>query len=44
MGTVIVLTGRVDYLDNSIVGRRQVMAMYQKLDSAYAQLEHQYVG
>jgi hypothetical protein len=37
------LSGRVDYLENYMVGRRQVIQFYGQLDKAYAPLRQLYV-
>ena len=37
------LTGQVDYLDNYLVGRQQVIAFYQQLDRTYAGVERVYL-
>jgi transposase len=36
IGALNALTGRVDYLDDYIVGRQKVIAMYHHLDEVYA--------
>ena len=43
IGALNALTGRVDYLDNYIVGRRQVIGLYQRLDAVYPTAERIYV-
>ncbi len=43
MGALNALTGQVHYLDNYIVGRRQVIEMFQRLDQAYPQVQHIYL-
>lgn len=43
IGALNAVTGQVHYLDNYIVGRQQVIALYQQLETAYAQFEHVYV-
>ena len=43
IGALNALTGRVDYLDNSSVGRRQVIALYQHLDAVYPTADRIYV-
>ena len=43
MGALNVLTGQVDYLDNSLVGRQQVSAFYRQLDQVYAGVRRVYV-
>jgi transposase len=43
IGALNALTGQVDYLDNYVVGRQQVMAFYQQLDRTYAGVERVYV-
>jgi transposase len=42
MGGLNALTGQVTYLDNYIVGRRQVIQMYGLLDEAYPKAERIY--
>ena len=37
IGALNARTGQVDYLDNSIVGRKQVIAFYKRLNQIYAQ-------
>ncbi len=43
MGALNAFTGQVHYLDNYIVGRRQVIEMFQRLDQAYPQAQHIYL-
>ncbi len=43
IGAMNALTGRVDYLENYIVGRRQVIQFYHQLDRAYPNVQHLYV-
>lgn len=43
LGALNALTGQVDYLDNYIVGRRQVSAFYRQLDRAYPDARHVYL-
>lgn len=43
MGALNALTGQVHYLDNYIVGRKQVIAMFEQLDQAYRQAQHIYL-
>ena len=44
LGALNALTGQVDYLDNYIVGREKVMAMYHQLDRAYPDARRIYVA
>jgi transposase len=39
IGALNALTGRLDYLENYIVGREQVIALYQRLDQVYDQAQ-----
>ncbi len=43
IGALNALTGQVHYLDNYLVGRRQVAAFYQQLDQTYAGVERVYL-
>lgn len=43
IGALNALTGQVDYLDDYIVGRQKVIAMYHHLDEAYAKAKRIYV-
>ncbi|HSH79991.1 MAG TPA: transposase, partial [Herpetosiphonaceae bacterium] len=43
IGALNALTARVDFLDNYIVGRKQVIAFYQQLARAYPQARRLYV-
>jgi hypothetical protein len=43
VGALNALTGRVDYLDNYMVGRRQVVQFYRKLDAVYSTVPRVYV-
>jgi transposase len=43
IGALNALTGRVDYRDNYLVGREQVIAFYRQLDRVYAGAERVYV-
>ncbi len=43
IGALNARTGRVDYLENYIVGRRQVIQFYHQLDCAYPDAHHLYV-
>jgi hypothetical protein len=43
IGALNALTGRVDYLENYLVGRRQVIQFYRKLDAAYSTVKRLYV-
>lgn len=43
IGALNALTGQVDYLDNYIVGRRQVSAFYRQLDRGYSDARHVYL-
>lgn len=43
MGALNALTGQVHYLDDYIVGRRQVIALFQQLDQAYPEAQHIYL-
>lgn len=42
-GALNVITGQVDYLDDYIVGRKQLCAFYRQLDAAYPQAARIYV-
>jgi len=44
IGTLNAINGQVDYLDNYIVGRRQVIQMYQLLNKRYQTYEHIFVA
>lgn len=44
IGALNALTGRVDYRDNYVVGRRQVVEFYQQLDRTYSHVERLYVA
>lgn len=43
LGALNAITGRVDYLDNYIVGREKVIAFYQQLNKTYKQVRCIYV-
>ena len=43
IGALNACSGRVDYLDNSLVGRRQVIQFYQQLDEVYRAVPRLYV-
>jgi putative transposase len=43
IGALNALTGQVDYLDDYIVGRRQVIAMYQRIEQEYCWADCVYV-
>jgi hypothetical protein len=43
IGALNALTGQVDYLDDYIVGRRQVIAMYQRIEAVYSWADCIYV-
>lgn len=43
IGTLNALTGQVNYLDGSIVGRQQVIQCYSHLDRAYPEVDLSYV-
>lgn len=43
VGALNALNGRVDYLDNYIVGRQQLSALYRRLDGVYAEARHIYI-
>ena len=43
IGALNAWTGQVDYLDNYVVGRKQVIAFYGCLNQIYAQAQHIYV-
>jgi hypothetical protein len=43
VGALNALNGRVDYLDNYIVGRQQLSARYRRLDGVYAEARHIYI-
>jgi len=44
IGALNALTGRVDYRDNYVVERRQVVEFYHQLDQAYGHVERLYVA
>lgn len=44
IGTLNALTGQVDFLDNYIVGRRQVIQMYHRIADRYQSYEHIFVA
>lgn len=44
IGTLNAITGQVDFLDNYIVGRRQVIQMYQRIAERYQSYEHIFVA
>ncbi len=44
IGALNALTGQVNYLDNYIAGREQVIKMYRRLDEVYAWAERVYVA
>ena len=43
VGALNPLSGRVDYLDNYIVGRKQLIDLYRRLDGVYAEARHIYI-
>ncbi len=43
IGVLNAITGQVDYRDNYVVGRQQVIAMYRQIEQAYPQAERIYV-
>lgn len=43
VGVLNALTGQVNYLDNYIVGRKQLIAMYQQIDALYPDARRIYV-
>lgn len=43
IGALNAMTGRVDYLDNYIIGREKVIAFYHQLDQAYKRARRIYV-
>lgn len=43
IGSLNALTGRVDYLDNYIVGRRQIIAFYAQLAQAYSHADRVFI-
>ena len=43
LGALNAMTGRVDYLDNYIVGREKVIAFYHQLDKTYKRARCIYV-
>jgi putative transposase len=44
IGTLNAINGQVDYLDNYIVGRKQVIQMYKRIDERYKSYEHIFVA
>jgi transposase len=44
IGTLNAFNGQVDFLDNYIVGRQQVIQMYQHIYERYQSFEHIFVG
>jgi putative transposase len=44
IGTLNAIDGRVDFLDNYIVGRKQVIQMYQRIHDRYRSYEHIFVA
>lgn len=44
IGTLNAINGQVDYLDNYIVGRRQVIHMYRRIQRRYPSYEHIFVA
>lgn len=44
IGVLNALSGQTDFLDNYIVGRRQLIAMYQKIATLYSAFEKIYVA
>jgi putative transposase len=44
IGVLNALSGQADYLDNYIIGRRQIIAMYQKIARVYSAFEKIYVA
>ena len=43
IGALNAVTGQVDYLENYVVGRRQVIQFYRQLDQVYGEVHHLYV-
>lgn len=43
IGALDAVTGRVEYLDNYVVGRAKVIALYRRLDAAYPRARRIYV-
>jgi hypothetical protein len=43
IGALNAVTGQVDYLENYVVGRRQVIQFYRQLDQRYGQVRRLYV-
>jgi disulfide bond formation protein DsbB len=44
IGVLNALSGQTDYLDNYIIGRRQIIAMYHKIATVYSAFEKIYVA
>ncbi len=44
VGALNALTGRVDYLENYVVGREQLLRFYRQLDQVYSGIERLYVA
>jgi transposase len=44
VGALNALSGQVDYLDNYIVGRKQLISFYGRLDQRYSEVEQIYVA
>ena len=44
IGVLNALSGQTDYLDNYIIGRRQIIAMYHKIATVYSSFEKIYVA
>jgi len=44
IGTLNAINGQVDFLDNYIVGRKQVIQMYQRIHDRYQTFEHIFVA
>ena len=44
IGTLNAIDGQVDFLDNYIVGRKQVIQMYNRIDEHYQAYEHIFVA
>jgi putative transposase len=44
IGTLNAINGQVDFLDNYIVGRKQVIQMYQRIHDRYLAYEHIFVA
>lgn len=44
VGSLDAVTGRVEYLDNYVVGRKQLIAFYRRLDAGYPDAKRIYVA